>query len=893
MKTGLAYNGDMSSPGGSPQTGLLQTSLLQTKLHAPKGRAALVPRPRLIAKLDEALSSPLTLISAPAGFGKTSLVLEWQAQSQQPMAWLSLEADDSEPNRFLDYLVAALQTLDSTVGQNLLPLLQSPQPPPIKTMLAPVLGDLNRLTQPALVVLDDYHVIQNQAIHEALVYLIDHLPPQLRIILTTRSDPPLTLALWRVRGQLGEVRADDLRFTPEEAQAFLSGMGISLNTADVVALDTRTEGWIAGLQLAALSMKGRSDIAGFIQSFTGSNRYIGSFLVEEVLSRQPEAVQDFLLQTSILERLSGELCDALTGHSDGRQMLEHLLEANLFLIPLDDSGNWYRYHHLFADVLQARLRQTRGELVVELHLRASQWFEQQGFLYEAINHAAGVDVSQAATIIETHAEAMFAQGELARLRTWLSKVPTDLLESRPKLSLIYGIVLATTGRLHEAQRLLRDTRALFEAPDLPPDIQGWLAQHQAHMARLRGDLSEAADFYHLALKHLPLSAIYARSIALVNLATVYIRMEDDPAAQATLEHLDPADHFAKDNLDLLLGWKYAHQGKLSIAAAKYQQVLTSSQSSVRAMGFAHFRAMGVAHLGMAHILYERNDLPGAEISIRKATELLRNTVEQRALAHSYGLLSRIRSAKEVSSDSLGPLKEAEQWLEETQIGDLALREIIATYRTALAMRQGRVQEWSRGTHWGDIESVPPVAGWQDLIMARGLILQREFAAAVENLAELLAKKEKRNWVSEAIGILILQAVAFDSMGQTAQSKAALQRALMLGEPEGFCRSFVDEGKAVAELLRKLPLDDPRLKAYREHLLSAFAQAPVQPLPEGISPRELEVLKLIASGASNPEICEQLGITANTLKRHINSLFGKLGVDSRTRALVAAKELGLL
>ncbi|MEA3398018.1 MAG: LuxR family transcriptional regulator, partial [Chloroflexota bacterium] len=432
---------------------------MQTKLYIPPPRPNLVPRLRLTERLNAGLHRKLTLVSAPAGFGKTTLLSEWVAGCGRPVAWLSLDEGDNDLVRFLTYLVAALQTVDAGIGKNVLDVLQSPQLPPLESLLTLLINDLagNHEGRPYVLVLDDYQMIKEQSIHEALVFLLDHLPPQMHLGLATRIDPPLNIARLRVRGQVTELRADDLRFTPDEAASFLNQvMGLGLSQEDVAALEARTEGWIAGLQVAAMAMQGRDDLSGFVAAFTGSHRYILSYLVEEVLQRQPEHTRIFLLQTAILDRLSGSLCDAVADRSGSQETLELLEDTNLFIVPLDDERRWYRYHRLFSDALRARLeREFEAHEIQTLHRRASDWYDQHGFVLQGINHALDAqDYERAAQLIERRAEEIFQRSELNTLLGWIRALPGELVEERPLLSMICGWALLATGHADEAERCM-------------------------------------------------------------------------------------------------------------------------------------------------------------------------------------------------------------------------------------------------------------------------------------------------------------------------------------------------------------------------------------------------------------------------------------------------------
>jgi LuxR family transcriptional regulator, maltose regulon positive regulatory protein len=517
-----------------------ETPLLSTKLFLPAPRPTLVPRPRLTARLNEGLNHPLTLVSAPAGSGKTTLLSEWRASERSrryTLAWLSLDQHDNDIVRFLTYLIAAVAKVRPGFGETPRALLHSPQPPEAQTILTHLISELGELEMPLALVLDDYHLITARPIHDALAFLLDHLPPQIPLVILTRADPPLTLARLRARNQLTEIRAADLRFTTEEAAAFLHRtMGLSLSPQDVAALEARTEGWIAGLQLAALSMQGRSDITGFVTAFTGSHTYVAEYLAEEVLEHQPEGVQTFLLQTSILERLNPELCEAVTGRPDGQAVLTALHRANLFVIPLDDAGQWFRYHHLFADLLQARLRQTlSADAIAALHQRAAAWYEQNGFAVEAVNHSlAAKDFDSAARLVEQNAEAMITRGELATLLQWIEALPSEVTQRRPASILAKAWVLTLAGAVQQVEPLLQQAEAQIDTGDetwMAREVRGNAAAIRAYFTMLGGDYERALELAERAEALLPAASVedgfaatsntWARSVLPYTLGVAY------------------------------------------------------------------------------------------------------------------------------------------------------------------------------------------------------------------------------------------------------------------------------------------------------------------------------------------------------------------------------------
>ena len=512
----------------------MPTPILATKLYVPPPRPKVVLRPRLIERLNEGLDRRLTLICAPAGFGKTTLLSEWVAGCGRPTAWLSLDEGDGDPSRFLAYLVAALQTIAADIGEGVLGALQSPRPPPTESILTTLLNEITTVPDNFVLVLDDYHVVDARPVDDALAFLIEHLPPRMLLVISTREDPNLPLARLRGRGQLSELRAADLRFTPSEASEFLNrAMGLDLSAEDISALETRTEGWIAGLQLAALSMRGREDVPEFIRAFAGDNRYIVDYLVEEVLQRQPERIRSFLLRTSILDRLSGPLCDAVTDQEEGNVLLETLERGNLFVVPLDDKRHWFRYHHLFAEVLSAHLMTEQPDQASTLHRRASEWYEHNGSAADAIRHAlAAKDFERAADLVELAVPAMRRSRQEAALLGWLKALPNELVHARPVLSVDYAGALLQGGelegveaRLRDAERWLDTTAVMRERPEAPSAgmvvmdeeefrrLPGSIAVHRAGQALALGDVPETVTYARRALDLVPEDDYFRRGAA--------------------------------------------------------------------------------------------------------------------------------------------------------------------------------------------------------------------------------------------------------------------------------------------------------------------------------------------------------------------------------------------
>jgi LuxR family maltose regulon positive regulatory protein len=644
----------------------MPVQLLATKLFVPPARANRVVRPRLLDRLQGGLQGKLTLISAPAGFGKTTLTSAWIAGCERPAAWLSLDERDNDPARFLTYLVAALQTITPAIGAGLVGVLQAPQPPPPEAILTALLNEVTTLPDQFVLILDDYHVIDAQAVDAALTFLIEHLPPQMHLVIATREDPALPLARFRARGQLTELRAADLRFTPAEAAAFLTEvMDLSLSAAEIAALEERTEGWIAGLQLAALSMQGHQDVPGFIRAFAGDNRYIVDYLVDEVLLRQPEPVRSFLLQTAILDRLNGPLCDAVTGQADGAARLEALHRGNFFVVPLDDTRQWYRYHHLFADVLAAQLRAEQPEQVAVLHGRASVWYEQHGSPADAIRHAlAAADVERAADLIEVTVPATQRSRQEATLLGWLMALPDAVVRRRPVLSAAYASTLMSTGRfdgveqrLHDAERWL-DTAVDTHARPYPEEthpsaatgpepgrrmvvvddeafrrLPGAITVARAAMALAMGDGAQTLTYARRALDLIPMDDHLNQGAAAAILGLAAWGSGDLEAARrsyaAGMAHLERIGNIADTIAGAItLADLRIAQGHLHEAMRTYEHGLQRATEQ-RLGGTPDARPVlrGAAdmHVGLSELFRERDDLAAAARHLQRSIELGEHT----------------------------------------------------------------------------------------------------------------------------------------------------------------------------------------------------------------------------------------------------------------------------
>jgi LuxR family transcriptional regulator, maltose regulon positive regulatory protein len=899
--------------------------LLATKLHLPRPHPGFLPRRRLLDRLAEGPPRELTLVCAPAGFGKTSLLGDWARRSQTPVTWLSLDEGDNDPVRFWRYLAAALDQVCQGVGGLVAALLRSP-PPPLEAVVTVVVNALAGLPDQVALVVDDYHLIEAPAVHDSLVLLLERQPAQLRLLLASRADLPLPLARLRAGGQLAELRERDLRFTPQETAELLDDvMGLELPAGSVAELSARTEGWVAGLQLAALSLQGRADPAGFVVTFTGSHRHVLDYLTQEVLERQPEQLREFLLETSVLDRLSGPLCDAVCGRNDSQAVLEQVERANLFLVPLDEVRGWWRYHHLFADLLQARLQQQRPDRVPELHRAAAAWHDRHGLADDAVHHvlAAG-DTGWAARLIERHLERLLVRGEGATLQRWLVRLPAELVDARPRLCLVEAYGALIDGRLEEAERLVEDAeRALAAGTDEPfepsvgrgaslvANIPAALALFRADVARQRGDPEGAAAFARQGLARLTEADRTSRVMARWCLAmTDWMRGRPAQAEQALAEVVaDPFLLSVRPWYDL--GHAQQTQGHLGDALRTFGRAVEIASEAGQPLPPA---CMG--HVGLAEVLCERGELDAALEHATKAVTLCRQgQYAAQWLVTALTVLAWVRQAAADQGGAAEAIGEAEQVAPSPDVAADVLSPV-GVQRARLALAQGRVADaarWAtqRGLQAGDEPSY--LREREQLVLARVLLAGSHGDQALGLLVRLHDLAASQGRVGSVIEILALQALALDALGDQAGARAALAEALALAAPEGFVQVFVNEGAPLAALLGRLVTAPEgqaaaaRLPAaYLDRLLGAFGQAgvpvlaqsrrggPVMPgLIEPLTARELEVLELLAAGSPNQAIAEELVVTVETVKSHVGHILDKLGVANRTQAVARARELGLL
>jgi LuxR family transcriptional regulator, maltose regulon positive regulatory protein len=900
--------------------------LLETKLHVPRRRRGLVARARLSDRLSREVPL-LVLVSAPAGFGKSTLLTEWLAAARAAgtlVAWLSLDRQDDEPTRFWTYLVSAVRTALPDVGTATLALVTSPQSS-TDAVLATLLNELQTVQDDLVLVLDDYHVIDSREIHDGVAFLLDHLPPQIHLVIATRADPPLPLPRLRARGELVEVRAADLRFAPEEAAAYLRDvMGLTLTAPQVAALDGRTEGWIAALQLAALSMQGRDDIAGFIAGFAGDDRFVVDYLVEEVLQRQPERVRSFLLHTSVLTRLTGPLCDAVTGQDGGRAMLEALERGNLFLVPLDDRRQWYRYHHLFGDVLRARLRGEDPDRVPALHVRASSWYERNGDLSEAIHHAlAAEDFERVADLVEPAIPAMGQSRQEGVLRRWMEALPDELFRVRPVLCAGFVGALMSTGdvsgveaRLRDAERWLDPSPGGGRAAGGPPGdmvvvdadafrrLPAQIAMYRAGLALVGGDVAGTLTYARRALDLAEPDDHLARGGPACLLGLAHWRTGDLGAAHRWyaegMASLDRGGH-RSDVVggDVTLADIRIEQGRLRDAMSCYEHGLRTATEQPSAV----LRGAADMHVGMSEVLRERNELEAARQHLLANHELGEHKGLPKNRYRWRVATARLHQIDGDSAGALDLLAQAEDVYDTDFSPDV---QPIPAIRARLLLAQGRfdaARAWVREQGLVVDEELSYLREFQHVTLARVLLAEyaaegseRSLSGARRLLERLLRAAQDGGRTGTVIEVLALQALAHQAGGDLRAALASLHRALALAEPEGYVRTFVDEGPPMAVLLRAMA-ERGSAPAYVRRLLDAFdrpKEAPVQRgLIDPLSPRELDVLRLLSSQLDGPDIARRLFVSLNTVRTHTKNIYAKLGVNNRRAAVHRGEELNLM
>ncbi len=882
--------------------------VLVTKLFLPTPRSGFVPRPRLVELLSVGLLSRLTVVCAPAGFGKSTLVADWASTSERPVAWISLDEADSDPLRFLTYLISALRTVAPGVGEDGQGALLSPSPQ-VESVLIGLLNDLSAMAQPMTLVLDDYHTIDDPEVDSAVAFLLDHLPQQLHVVISTRQDPHLPLARLRARGQLTELRAADLRFDPGEvAQYLTSVMGLNLTVEDIAILERRTEGWIAGLQLAALSLRGHEDVSEFIRGFAGNHRFITDYLVGEVLGRQTDDVRAFLLQTAILDRLSGPLCDAVTGQGSGGARLESLDRDNLFVVPLDDRRQWYRYHHLFAEVLRAYLTEEQPDALATLHRRAARWFEHNGSLPDAIRHSlAAGDVEHVADLVEAAAPGLSQARQEATLLAWLRALPEEVLRNRPVLNARYAGVLLSNGLLAQVESRLDDAARWLD-PAAP--VHEMVVVDEASFLRLPGSIAMWRAGAHL--------------------------MGGDPTgtvkhAREALQLSSPDDHLTRGGAAALIGLTAWGNGELDEAFARYTDCITHLRSEgsladvvacsitladIRiTQGRLHeamdiyasglqlatppdgplLRGAADMHVGLSLLQLERGDLELARQHLMRSQELGESLGLPQHPYRSHVAEAHLRQAEGDLDAAVERLNEAERVYD----GDFSPKvRPVAAMRARVWVEQGKLDEADRWANDHEVSAdreLTYLREFEHVTLARLLLAQHQLPAARSLLERLLRAADQGGRAGSALEILVLQALAHQAHRDTAAALVTLQRAFALGAPQGYVRPFAGAGPDMRELLQAADRQGISRTYVRKLLAIAGTATPLakQDLNDPLSERELDVLRLLGGELSGPEIARELVVSPHTVRSHTKSIYTKLGVNSRRTAVREAQDLNLI
>lgn len=899
--------------------------LLTTKLHIARTRPDAVPRPRLVARLNGGCRGRLTIVSAPAGFGKTTLLSEWAHVSRQNVAWMSIDEGDNIPVRFWTYFVGGLQRLRAGIGASALESLYSLQPPPIEVILTTLINDLAQMPGELVLVLDDYHAIDLEPIHAALSFFIEHMPAQVHLIITSRVEPPLRTTRLRAHGELTEIRAADLRFTPQEAAELLKNIaGAELTVEDIGRLTTRMEGWGAGLQLAGLAMQGRRHANGTLRAVTGTHRYVADYIIMEILERQPDAIRAFLLRTSILDRLSGPLCDAVTGGQGSEEMLRRLERANLFISPVEDEEEWYRYHNLFAEVLRERLRQLFPAEVEALHRRASVWYQEHGFTAEAIHHLLkGGDAEQALRLAELCVESLLATGRLDVILQWREAFPAAEIRNRPRLALAFAWALVLSGQSAAAETYMEYCRR-FARPD-PNDGLSDLAGHLDTLSTFLASAKTTAEPAEEPVRRpsIPTSSSTTPifSLDVEDRAGAAAEQEEEETDNSARQP-DPRGRFGLAEALPRMARLQMSMGRLRAAMKTFQQAMELFDD----MAGDEWRSLAACHIGIGEIYYERNDLDNAMVHVTEALNLGREGQDTVLIHDVRALLARLHQARGDIDGAMDTIAEAEDLLATADDAGPFLNSL-AALRTQALLAQGNAQAANRWAQECGAERASystETERFRQLTLAETALAQYRAEDVLEILSPLLAMAEPRELNNTIIRGLVLQALAFDQEGDSGQALASLARALRLAEPEGYMRPFIDEGAPLVRLLRLLRESQRESEEenplevdveYLDRLLSASGLAPrkmewethtngnnepayqgpsiIHDLLTPISEREIEVLKLISEGKTNASIADSLFISLSTVKTHINNLYSKLGVESRTQALARAREIQLL
>ncbi len=907
--------------------------LLQTKLYVPRLRPFLVPRHHLIEKLNQGLQQgcKLTLVSAPAGFGKTTLIADWglrisESEAIPKLCWLSLDEGDNDLNSFLIYFIAALQTVEPDIGLEPLAALQSSGATNSDAVLMALLNEIASLPQPLALILDDYHVIESHSIDEALTFLLDHLPATLHLVITTRIDPALPLARLRGRGQLTELRVADLRFTHDEVATFLNQMmNLEISAENIAALGARTEGWITGLQLAALSLQERDPerVTSFIQSFTGTHHHILDYLVEEVLQQQPPRLQSFLLQTSILTRLTGSLCEAVCAfendspnHSDGHTLLNRLAKSNLFIVPLDDERRWYRYHHLFADLLRFRLQQEQANMIPELHCRASKWHEEHGFIDRAIRHAiAADDLEQAARLVDEHSHPAHERGEVSTVRGWFELLPDEMVRSDPSLSIACAWNLFLNGQIGAVEDRLQDAETLLAKQttsvknEQAGELFGKISALRVILFGTQGKPRRGIELAQQLLEYIPEANLSWRGIVLLMLGGLFRDVGNITQASRSFAEAVTILQAAENSLAAVMAVErlvrvLVMQGQLVQAVEVCTEMIDAS-TGPNVQGKQQVLISDMSRAIMSNVLYERNQLVDAEMYVRQGIKQAKRGGFFQSLVFGQILLARILQAR---GDADGANMLLQAAIKSYQMNPTQwVHKAVTSCQVQLWLAQ---KEFDAASRWAQENSLNakvelnPKNEFEHFSLARVLITEgraepdgKTLAKALELTKRLTLSAESAGRMGHLIELLILQALALDAQGNLDQALSCLERALVLAEPQGFVRIFLDKGNPIIHLLKEAArrniAAEYAIKLLNQIDTDSQSDTPSSILIEPLSDRELEVLHLMAQDLSYREIANQIVVSLNTVRTHVKNIYSKLMVHKRSEAVAKARELNLL
>jgi len=881
-----------------------EIALLSTKLFVPRPPVDCVRRERLFELLDAAEGLPLTLVAAPAGFGKSVLVAGWARERAEALAWLSLDRADDSSARFWSYVVAALQTIDEGLGRSAQQILRSPQPPDDEAVVTTLVNDLAELSDPVVLVLDDYHLITSQRIHEGLLLLLEHMPPGARVVVTTRADPPWPLAQLRASGRMAELRSADLRFTDQEAVLLLESVGLELGMEEVRMLESRTEGWVAGLQMAALSMRGRAETTAFIRAFAGDHRFVFDYLAEEVLTHLTEHTRRFLVQTSILERLEGDLCDAVTGGEGGQKDLERLEQMNVFTDSLDDERRWFRYHQLFADILRSRLPETDVP-EAELHRRASEWFEAREFEAEAIHHAleAG-EVDRAARLIGGAASVSFMVGDQVLVLDWLRRLPSGAIASRPELALIDAWARFVTGDWEGMRPAVELAAEAIEAAPSGPEkegMQGQLDGIRSWIAYQTGDLAACVELAEGALPRMPDDGLVPSRIVAAALGYGLL-LEGRPGraevigAETTAESRSAGDALTEALAIALEGQVRLLEGRLESAADAYQRATVAGT-----VGGQPLPPVAIAQVQLAEVQRERNELERCADTLERAIAACEQAMGMPEWVFEGSItMARALAAQGEEERSREIAERAEEILERELLPGgmepIIRRSLAYRVRYWLGVgRSGQAARWLGRHGIAADDDLDPSKRALHVVLARTLLEVDQAQRAVALADRLLALEVESSAPSLVIELQVVRALALQEAGSDAAAAEALSRAVSAGKRHGHVRVFVDEGERIARLLGRVDGAGPDAEyvSMLRRTLDAEASRGRGDLLEELNDRELALLRMFAAGRSNGEIAEELFLSVNTVKWHARRLYAKLDVHRRGEAVARARELKII